>query len=694
MKSIKTKLRVGISLIVFLAVGIIMAIGGILLYTSMTAQIKQDVTSLAVAYGQAVGNKIDLFKREIELASDEPQLQDAEQREAVLEELSSRTSFTYFAIADKNGKTTRNSEIADREYFQKALAGTTYLSSPLVNRVDDSITIMMATPMPDGSVLYGGIPYDTFRTVVENVDVGTDGYIFTIDHNGTIVLHSNPDEVSTIKQSITGTSSGETDAVSQATGKGSDTDATSSATTTYKQILENDKGVEYTVHNGVRQIVGYSHITGPEGWALAVTLPLTQMLSNVIGTLAICMAVGVILILAGVIFAWIFSDRIARPVVSMTERIELLASGDLTADVPSVKGKDEIARLADALHHTVHELKGYIVDISDTLTAMAGNDFTQASNSSYSGDFQPIREALDSILCSLNTTFRDITGVSEQVHVGASQVAIGAQSLSQISTEQAATIERMSMTVSGIAAQVKSNADHATSAAKLAEQAGTEVHTGNEQMTRLMTSMDEIERSAGQIAEIIQMIDEIASQTNILALNAAVEAARAGTAGKGFAVVAEEVRNLAARSADAAHTTAELIETTTRSVKHGTSVATATAGSLTRIVEQVGAVTTLIENIATASRTQAESIEEINEGMEQIAAVVQSNSATAEESAASSEELNGQAELLRTWMNRFKVLPADKTAPRAESISFSTSVSVDEAAIDAAMQASFDSGKY
>ncbi|MDF2539483.1 MAG: putative methyl-accepting chemotaxis transducer protein [Herbinix sp.] len=264
-------------------------------------------------------------------------------------------------------------------------------------------------------------------------------------------------------------------------------------------------------------------------------------------------------------------------------------------------------------------------------------------------------QAFKKMTDNINKIMIDINSAAEQVAAGSRQISNSSIALSQGATEQASSIEELTSSIEEIAAQTKMNANNANQANEIAETARVNALVGNEQMGEMLKAMEEINDASTNISKIIKVIDEIAFQTNILALNAAVEAARAGQHGKGFAVVAEEVRNLAARSANAANETTDMIEGSIKKVEGGTKIANETANALNKIVSGVAKVATLVGDIAIASNEQASGIEQINQGIIQVSTVVQTNSATSEESAAASEELSAQAEVLKNTVNNFKL---------------------------------------
>jgi methyl-accepting chemotaxis protein len=270
---------------------------------------------------------------------------------------------------------------------------------------------------------------------------------------------------------------------------------------------------------------------------------------------------------------------------------------------------------------------------------------------------------------NVNEVLTNINAASEQVASGSKQVSDSSIALSQGATEQASSIEELTASLEEISEQTKLNAQNANQANELADVAKINAEHGNLQMTEMLKAMEEINDSSSNISKIIKVIDEIAFQTNILALNAAVEAARAGQHGKGFAVVAEEVRNLAARSANAAKETTDMIEGSIKKVESGTKIANETAVALSKIVTDVTKAASLVGEIAVASNEQALGIEQINQGIMQISEVIQTNSATSEESASASEELSSQSLILKEMVGNFKLKQTVSNYSKIDNIS-------------------------
>jgi methyl-accepting chemotaxis protein len=262
---------------------------------------------------------------------------------------------------------------------------------------------------------------------------------------------------------------------------------------------------------------------------------------------------------------------------------------------------------------------------------------------------------LSELVDGLNSVFTDIMAAADHVAAGAKQMSDSSMALSQGATEQASTVEELTASLEEVSSQAKNNATNANNASEMSLSAKDVAAQGTQRMQEMLNAMDEINSSSNNINKIIKVIEDIAFQTNILALNAAVEAARAGQYGKGFAVVAEEVRTLAARSSSAAKETTELIENSIRKVGDGMKIAQSTAEALAKIVDEIGKVSNLVNEIATASLEQSLGIEQINQGINQISQVVQANSATSEESAAASQQLSGQAERLKELVSKFRL---------------------------------------
>ena len=390
-----------------------------------------------------------------------------------------------------------------------------------------------------------------------------------------------------------------------------------------------------------------------DGFFVYVLMPNKYVMKNfytmfVVETLVLFLLCGVSFVLCTKV-----ANAISKPITDSAQRLKLLADGDISSPTPTCDRNDETLVLIGSLEETVKNLHSYIEDIHTVLSGVADGNLLVKSDTDYKGDFAAIKDSLVMILSSLNSTFVEVDRAAVQVKDCSSQVAGGAYTLSNNASNDAATVEELTASMSDIAGKVNKNAEQAGLARKLTHEANGQVAEGSETMNRMISALEEMEESSAQIAKIIGVIDDIAFQTNILALNAAVEAARAGAAGKGFAVVADEVRNLATKSADAANQTGTLINQSIESMKKGTELARKAAEALDEVVVKVQDVNRLVDDIAASAENQAADIEAVNSGMELINGSIQTTSSTAQESAAASEELSGQSETLNSLINRF-----------------------------------------
>ena len=345
---------------------------------------------------------------------------------------------------------------------------------------------------------------------------------------------------------------------------------------------------------------------------------------------------------------------IVTPVAQVHNALTEFSQGHFDAEV-DYESRSELGEMCNAMRTSQHILYEVVEDMCHALDSMSHGDFDVRTKveALYVGRLKDILMAIRETTFDLSRAMLSVQESAEQVDLGSEQVATSAQALAQGTTEQASAVEELVATITELSEQVKLNADNAAHANEMSNQAAAGVVDSNTSMNELMKAMDEITRTSEQINRIVKTIDDIAFQTNILALNAAVEAARAGAAGKGFAVVADEVRNLAAKSAEAAKNTTNLINETQAAIAKGSTLANSTSSSLNSVVEKAQVVTTKIDEIAQASNAQAKAVEQMNLGIEQISSVVQAASASSEETAAASDEMASLATNLKKLLEHF-----------------------------------------
>ncbi len=368
--------------------------------------------------------------------------------------------------------------------------------------------------------------------------------------------------------------------------------------------------------------------------------------------IVISVSVVSILITIGVII--IIRKSILTPIKEIVDVYGEISRGNIKTEI-KYESRDEIGQMAMLIQKTNMLQSNVLSDVIEKFVRISQRDLQIHVDMDYPGDFAILKNVIEETVLNLNNTMENISIAAEQVSTGSDQVSSGAQALASGSTEQAASIEELSASVTKIAEQASENSENVKRATEYVEQAAHGVNAGNEQMQQLTEAMEDIGAASDKITNITKVIEDIAFQTNILALNAAIEAARAGTAGKGFAVVADEVRNLAAKSAEAAKQTTELIQTSVATVRKGSQITEHTAQILQDVGVKEAKVTESIDKIEKASIEQADAIEQIMQGLSQISDVVQTNAATAEENSATSEEMSAQAAALSEEVGKFKL---------------------------------------
>jgi methyl-accepting chemotaxis protein len=310
--------------------------------------------------------------------------------------------------------------------------------------------------------------------------------------------------------------------------------------------------------------------------------------------------------------------------------------------------------------------------LAEGLAALAGHNLTFQIDETLDPAYEKLRADYNRAAAQLHEVISGITVSTTGIRSGTSEIAQAADDLSRRTEQQAATIEETAAALDQITTAVRRTAEGAKNAGEAVAQARAEAGRSATVVNEAVSAMSEIEHSAQQISRIIGVIDEIAFQTNLLALNAGVEAARAGDAGRGFAVVASEVRALAQRSAEAAKEIKALISTSTQQVGRGVGLVGETGRALTRIVDQVTKISTLMTEITASAHEQATGLTEVNTAVNQMDQVTQQNAAMVEQSTAAAHALAQETQQLATLTTRFglseEVSPARAASSRPSPV--------------------------
>ncbi|MGO8501710.1 methyl-accepting chemotaxis protein [Rhizobium leguminosarum] len=422
-----------------------------------------------------------------------------------------------------------------------------------------------------------------------------------------------------------------------------------------------------------------------------------------------CLVLIGIAVLAAVGFSVVVAQiGIAGPMMQLRQRMTRLAEGDTTSDVSGLDRGDEVGQMAKAVSvfrdnaierariearaeadrdvsdserrdreaqkaREASELDRAVTALGDGLRRLAAGDLASHIAEPFVAHLDALREDFNNSVEKLNETLHTVGANARAIGAGANEIRSSADQLSQRTEQQSASVEETAAALEEITTTVRDAAKRAEEASQLVARTRLGAEKSGEVVRKAVSAMQQIEKSSGEISNIIGVIDDIAFQTNLLALNAGVEAARAGDAGKGFAVVAQEVRELAQRSAKAAKEIKALISTSGSHVQTGVSLVGETGKALDSIVQEVQEINQHVHAIAEASREQSIGLQEINTAVNTMDQGTQQNAAMVEESTAASHNLATEATALNNLLGQFRLTGTGgfttsapiATAPRA-----------------------------
>lgn len=529
--------------------------------------------------------------------------------------------------------------VTERDWYINAQKNPdkVYVSDPYVDMQSGGICVTLAKATYKNGKVAGVVGMDMYMDdLVSLLEESYSGnsYVFLTTGDGTILVHPNSDYTPHDDQSTS---------IKDAN-HGRYVGAFSSDMST--KIIPDYKG-------GLKCITANtSEVTG---WKVISVVPLSNLLIFLFVIILIYVIIFVVSRLITQKFTLNRVDTLFKPLESISEKISLVADGDLSIVFDEEKNSREIANLTDSLNETIRSLHYYIESISNIVSAISDKNLTVTIDGDFKGSYVQIKDSLENILTSLNEAFHQIQSNANHVLEFSGELEKSTENVAESASQQNISVSEVAAEVNNLNNQTRQITECALDIKSNAEVTNRHLMAGTDEMQNLIRAMEQIEDCSEKIADFVVEINSIADQTNLLALNASIEAARAGESGKGFAVVANEISTLASSSAEASANITSLIQASKDAVLKGKELVSATSSTMEQGVQDSIASKNNIEDIVDFVKQQQSAIENINNALTNISKMVETTASSAQENTAISQMLSESADTLNTTASAFEL---------------------------------------